>query len=106
MLMASSKVSYYVLLCFGIVAVSVSTFFAIGDDTVQPIRLVVNASEASARQIPDTLFGIFFEVGWNIFSELQGLLSEITILCFVSQEINHAGAGGIWAELVSNRGQL
>ncbi|XP_023539636.1 alpha-L-arabinofuranosidase 1-like [Cucurbita pepo subsp. pepo] len=80
MLMASSKVSYYVLLCFGIVAVSVSTFFAIGDDTVQPIRLVVNASEASARQIPDTLFGIFFE------------------------EINHAGAGGIWAELVSNRG--
>lgn len=32
------------------------------------------------RQIPSTLFGLFFE------------------------EINHAGAGGLWAELVSNRG--
>lgn len=35
---------------------------------------------SSSRLIPDTLFGIFFE------------------------EINHAGAGGLWAELVSNRG--
>ncbi|KGN59403.1 alpha-L-arabinofuranosidase 1 [Cucumis sativus] len=78
--MGSRKVSYYLLLlCFGIVVVSVSTFFAIGDDTVQPVRLNVNASDAT-RQIPETLFGIFFE------------------------EINHAGAGGIWAELVSNRG--
>lgn len=34
----------------------------------------------AGRPIPDTLFGIFFE------------------------EINHAGAGGIWAELVQNRG--
>ncbi|XLU20149.1 hypothetical protein S245_056215, partial [Arachis hypogaea] len=42
--------------------------------------LVVNASIASRRRMPDTLFGIFFE------------------------EINHAGAGGLWAELVSNRG--
>ncbi|CAJ2671848.1 unnamed protein product [Trifolium pratense] len=42
--------------------------------------LTVNASLASGRRIPDTLFGIFFE------------------------EINHAGAGGLWAELVSNRG--
>ncbi|KAJ0098919.1 hypothetical protein Patl1_22266 [Pistacia atlantica] len=33
-----------------------------------------------ADQIPETFFGIFFE------------------------EINHAGAGGLWAELVSNRG--
>ncbi|KHN38807.1 Alpha-L-arabinofuranosidase 1 [Glycine soja] len=41
--------------------------------------LVVDASK-SGRQIPDTLFGIFFE------------------------EINHAGAGGLWAELVNNRG--
>ncbi|XP_022983725.1 alpha-L-arabinofuranosidase 1-like isoform X2 [Cucurbita maxima] len=79
--MGSRKVSYYVLLlCFGIVVISVCTFFAIGDDTAQPVRLVVNASNASTRQIPETLFGIFFE------------------------EINHAGAGGIWAELVSNRG--
>nr|CAD1817369.1 unnamed protein product [Ananas comosus var. bracteatus] len=42
--------------------------------------LLVDASPHSARQIPETLFGIFFE------------------------EINHAGAGGLWAELVSNRG--
>nr|CAD1817335.1 unnamed protein product [Ananas comosus var. bracteatus] len=42
--------------------------------------LLVDASPNSARQIPETLFGIFFE------------------------EINHAGAGGLWAELVSNRG--
>ncbi|XP_072997622.1 alpha-L-arabinofuranosidase 1-like [Typha latifolia] len=42
--------------------------------------LTVDASAQSARTIPDTLFGVFFE------------------------EINHAGAGGIWAELVSNRG--
>ncbi|AES81079.1 putative non-reducing end alpha-L-arabinofuranosidase [Medicago truncatula] len=42
--------------------------------------LVVDASQASGRRIPETLFGIFFE------------------------EINHAGAGGLWAELVSNRG--
>ncbi|KAL3534061.1 hypothetical protein ACH5RR_007582 [Cinchona calisaya] len=54
--------------------------YAQGSDTNQTAILYVNASEASARKIPDTLFGIFFE------------------------EINHAGAGGLWAELVSNRG--
>uniref|UniRef100_A0A7N0U905 non-reducing end alpha-L-arabinofuranosidase n=1 Tax=Kalanchoe fedtschenkoi TaxID=63787 RepID=A0A7N0U905_KALFE len=43
--------------------------------------LRVDASEGSGRKIPDTLFGIFFE------------------------EINHAGSGGIWGELVSNRGR-
>ncbi|PNT77043.1 hypothetical protein BRADI_1g57017v3 [Brachypodium distachyon] len=41
--------------------------------------LEVDASWKVARKIPQTLFGLFFE------------------------EINHAGAGGIWAELVSNR---
>ncbi|XP_051149160.1 alpha-L-arabinofuranosidase 1-like [Andrographis paniculata] len=46
----------------------------------QTVALLVNASKASAKKIPETLFGIFFE------------------------EINHAGAGGLWAELVSNRG--
>ncbi|KAK4758873.1 hypothetical protein SAY87_020174 [Trapa incisa] len=45
----------------------------------QSAKLAVNASSAG-QPIPDTLFGIFFE------------------------EINHAGAGGLWAELVSNRG--
>ncbi|PPD88581.1 hypothetical protein GOBAR_DD14470 [Gossypium barbadense] len=43
-------------------------------------QLFIDASEQSSRPIPQTLFGIFFE------------------------EINHAGAGGLWAELVSNRG--
>ncbi|WJX59362.1 aspartate-semialdehyde dehydrogenase-like protein [Trifolium repens] len=41
-------------------------------------KLVIDAS--SRRPIPDTFFGAFFE------------------------EINHAGAGGLWAELVNNRG--
>ncbi|KAL0453293.1 UNVERIFIED_CONTAM: Alpha-L-arabinofuranosidase 1 [Sesamum latifolium] len=53
---------------------------ATGIGANQTISLFVNASEASAKKIPETLFGIFFE------------------------EINHAGAGGLWAELVSNRG--
>ncbi|XP_052162348.1 alpha-L-arabinofuranosidase 1-like isoform X2 [Oryza glaberrima] len=43
-------------------------------------QLNVDASPQNARKIPDKMFGIFFE------------------------EINHAGAGGLWAELVSNRG--
>ncbi|XP_058764528.1 alpha-L-arabinofuranosidase 1-like [Vicia villosa] len=41
-------------------------------------KLVIDAS--SGKLIPDTFFGVFFE------------------------EINHAGAGGLWAELVNNRG--
>ncbi|XP_058750636.1 alpha-L-arabinofuranosidase 2-like isoform X2 [Vicia villosa] len=41
-------------------------------------KLVINAD--SGRLIPDTFLGAFFE------------------------EINHAGAGGLWAELVNNRG--
>ncbi|OAY41104.1 alpha-L-arabinofuranosidase 1 [Manihot esculenta] len=51
---------------------------AVGLDTTLTARLSVNASVG--RVIPETLFGIFFE------------------------EINHAGAGGIWGELVNNRG--
>eukprot|EP00250_Pteridium_aquilinum_P014694 c22143_g1_i1 orf=66-2057(-) len=42
-------------------------------------NLTVDATQGG-RSIPSTLFGIFFE------------------------EINHAGAGGLWAELVANRG--
>ncbi|KAJ4865894.1 Alpha-L-arabinofuranosidase 1 [Raphanus sativus] len=49
-------------------------------DTQPFVTFQVNASNGAGRLIPDTLFGIFFE------------------------EINHAGAGGLWAELVSNRG--
>ncbi|KAL3679003.1 hypothetical protein R1sor_021959 [Riccia sorocarpa] len=45
----------------------------------QMITLEVQADD-SGRPIPSTLFGIFFE------------------------EINHAGAGGLWAELINNRG--
>ncbi|KAK6942092.1 Alpha-L-arabinofuranosidase, C-terminal [Dillenia turbinata] len=48
--------------------------------TTKNATLNVDASPATSRLIPDTLFGVFFE------------------------EINHAGSGGIWAELVSNRG--
>ncbi|KAJ1392385.1 Glycosyl hydrolase, all-beta [Sesbania bispinosa] len=44
----------------------------------QTSTLVIDAS--NGRPIPDTFFGAFFE------------------------EINHAGAGGLWAELVRNRG--
>ncbi|XVF56344.1 hypothetical protein PTKIN_Ptkin06aG0112100 [Pterospermum kingtungense] len=46
----------------------------------QTAQLFIDASHGSGRPIPQTLFGIFFE------------------------EINHAGAGGLWAELVSNKG--
>ncbi|KAJ0266375.1 Alpha-L-arabinofuranosidase 1 [Hirschfeldia incana] len=44
------------------------------------VTLQVDVSNSTQRPIPETLFGIFFE------------------------EINHAGAGGLWAELVSNKG--
>ncbi|KAL8241509.1 hypothetical protein R6Q59_014863 [Mikania micrantha] len=42
--------------------------------------LLVNVSQGSTKKMPDNLFGVSFE------------------------EINNAGAGGLWAELVSNRG--
>ncbi|WOL16373.1 alpha-L-arabinofuranosidase 1 [Canna indica] len=42
--------------------------------------LTIDASSAKGRRIPEHMFGISFE------------------------EINHAGTGGLWAELVSNRG--
>ncbi|KAI6696967.1 hypothetical protein NL676_017086 [Syzygium grande] len=57
---------------------SVWQCFALDVEANQTALLLVNAS--TGRPIPETLFGIFFE------------------------EINHAGAGGLWAELVSNRG--
>uniref|UniRef100_A0A0E0F259 Alpha-L-arabinofuranosidase 1 catalytic domain-containing protein n=1 Tax=Oryza meridionalis TaxID=40149 RepID=A0A0E0F259_9ORYZ len=46
-------------------------------ETLETASLHVDYSVA--RRMPDTLFGLFFE------------------------EINHAGSGGLWAELVSNR---
>ncbi|KAG8372213.1 hypothetical protein BUALT_Bualt12G0043100 [Buddleja alternifolia] len=69
-----------VLLFFFIVLSAFCKSCAIEVEANQTIALFVNASEVSAKTIPETLFGIFFE------------------------EINHAGAGGLWAELVSNRG--
>ncbi|XP_061360541.1 alpha-L-arabinofuranosidase 1-like [Gastrolobium bilobum] len=54
--------------------------YAIEAKPVHTAKLIVNASHASGRKIPETFMGVFFE------------------------EINHAGAGGLWAELVSNRG--
>ncbi|TVU47259.1 hypothetical protein EJB05_06852 [Eragrostis curvula] len=52
----------------------------VGSVTAQTAQLSVDASTQNAQMIPGNMFGIFFE------------------------EINHAGAGGLWAELVSNRG--
>ncbi|XP_062166491.1 alpha-L-arabinofuranosidase 1-like [Alnus glutinosa] len=79
--MGSYKASFSVLLLYFFVGnFFVPQCFANGVDASQTAWLSVNASDASARPIPKTLFGIFFE------------------------EINHAGAGGLWAELVSNRG--
>ncbi|XP_077241516.1 alpha-L-arabinofuranosidase 1-like [Tasmannia lanceolata] len=67
---------FYVLFVLCVVYQS----FASGLEVNQTAYLMVDASPQSSRPIPKTLFGIFFE------------------------EINYAGAGGLWAELVSNRG--
>ncbi|KAJ7972047.1 alpha-L-arabinofuranosidase 1 [Quillaja saponaria] len=72
----------YTVLLLNLLMVVCSVFqcCAIGLDANNTARLLVDASQTSGRPIPGTLFGIFFE------------------------EINHAGAGGLWAELVNNRG--
>ncbi|KAG6410580.1 hypothetical protein SASPL_128642 [Salvia splendens] len=49
-------------------------------DATQTASLSLNASQSPAKKIPQRMFGLAFE------------------------EINHSGAGGLWAELVSNRG--
>ncbi|KAI5317038.1 hypothetical protein L3X38_036745 [Prunus dulcis] len=77
--MGSCKSPYVVLLLY-VLVFFVYQSFAFGVDTNQTAKLVVDASEASGRPISETMFGIFFE------------------------EFNNAGAGGLWAELVSNRG--
>lgn len=65
----------------GILVLSCSLYQGLGGVQVdQTANLIVDASDASGQKASDTLFGIFFE------------------------EINHAGAGGLWAELVNNRG--
>ncbi|XP_004489629.1 alpha-L-arabinofuranosidase 1-like isoform X2 [Cicer arietinum] len=55
-------------------------FHAIEAQPLHTAKLLINASNKLGKQIPETFMGVFFE------------------------EINHAGAGGLWAELVSNRG--
>nr|BAH85834.1 alpha-L-arabinofuranosidase [Dionaea muscipula] len=78
--MSSSKATYCLLLW---ILVGAHSFCDCHDFEIKQnhtATLVVNASDVARQQIPPTLFGIFFE------------------------EINHAGSGGLWAELVSNRG--
>ncbi|GAU50947.1 hypothetical protein TSUD_140300 [Trifolium subterraneum] len=58
----------------------IQCFHQIRAQQLENAKLIVNASSSSGKQIPDTFMGVFFE------------------------EINHAGAGGLWAELVSNIG--
>ncbi|CAM0884957.1 unnamed protein product [Alopecurus aequalis] len=62
---------------FFLLILLLSTFTCHG---VEVPDVQIEASSSAAKKIPETMFGLFFE------------------------EINHAGAGGIWAELVSNRG--
>ncbi|KAF2287781.1 hypothetical protein GH714_002706 [Hevea brasiliensis] len=77
--MGSWKLSCTLLLSFFFVGLCFTyRCSAVELDANLTARLFVNAS--AGRVIPETLFGIFFE------------------------EINHAGAGGIWGELVNNRG--
>ncbi|KAI5671797.1 hypothetical protein M9H77_12161 [Catharanthus roseus] len=78
--MRSNRAQPIILLLLLVGSCSLYQCYASGYDANQTAWLFINASEASGRKIPETLFGIFFE------------------------EINHAGAGGLWAELVSNRG--
>ncbi|EOY08923.1 Alpha-L-arabinofuranosidase 1 [Theobroma cacao] len=79
--MGYHKVPCSVLFLFLFISVCFSyQCLADGVEANQTGQLLIDASEGSGHPIPDTLFGIFFE------------------------EINHAGAGGLWAELVSNRG--
>ncbi|XP_012839571.1 PREDICTED: alpha-L-arabinofuranosidase 1-like isoform X1 [Erythranthe guttata] len=79
--MGAINLSKSVLLFFFVVLSAVyRSSSATGVEANQTVSLVINASETSTKYIPKTLFGVFFE------------------------EINHAGAGGLWAELVNNRG--
>lgn len=77
--MDPSNAAYYLPFFILIAVYALCNSYDTGRIEQSQTTLVVNASNI-VRQIPSTLFGIFFE------------------------EINHAGAGGLWAELVSNRG--
>lgn len=51
-----------ILFFFFIVLSAFCQSSADGIEADQPVALFVNASQASAKKIPETLFGIFFEV--------------------------------------------
>ncbi|XP_025658218.1 alpha-L-arabinofuranosidase 1 isoform X2 [Arachis hypogaea] len=72
---SSSNLLSSFVLCVVLVANAFQCFTSDATST-----LMVDGSPNSGRPIPNTFLGAFFE------------------------EINHAGAGGLWAELVSNRG--
>ncbi|XLU20209.1 hypothetical protein S245_056275 [Arachis hypogaea] len=72
---SSSNLLSSFVLCVVLVANAFQWFTSDATST-----LMVDGSPNSGRPIPNTFLGAFFE------------------------EINHAGAGGLWAELVSNRG--
>lgn len=55
-----------VVLAFHVVLSVLYRCSATGIDANQTAWLFVNASEASARKIPETLFGIFFEVIFSL----------------------------------------
>ncbi|CAN1147854.1 Alpha-L-arabinofuranosidase 1 [Linum perenne] len=79
--MAAASSTYYLLYCF--IALSVCLVIPpslVGGALDANLTAKLSVDASVRRTIPSTLFGIFFE------------------------EINHAGAGGLWAELVSNRG--
>ncbi|KAK8446050.1 hypothetical protein SEVIR_9G426900v4 [Setaria viridis] len=72
--------SFYWLFDVLVLVCGLCQILYIGSVAAQTAQLSVDASPHNAQVIPGNMFGIFFE------------------------EINHAGAGGLWAELVSNRG--
>ncbi|KAL5707693.1 non-reducing end alpha-L-arabinofuranosidase [Ranunculus cassubicifolius] len=75
-----SVVLLSVVVILSLLLCSLQLCVGVGGDTTQTAQLSVDASDGAGMKASDTLFGIFFE------------------------EINHAGAGGLWAELVNNRG--
>ncbi|CAO2143769.1 unnamed protein product [Urochloa humidicola] len=72
--LSRTAIHFLVLFCI------VCKYLASDLEATQKVTLKINASPKLSRKIPDTLLGVFFE------------------------EMGRGGAGGLWAELVSNRG--
>ena len=64
--MGSSRAQHSIVICLLLASWIPYQGFAFGTDTNQAAFLFVNVSEASARKIPDTVFGIFFEVSFLV----------------------------------------